>query len=255
MYTSGNSTKNVILVGPEAHKLHLEFIAGADIHEGQPCVMHSDGGKVSPAAADAPENTIVGISIHEGKSAYGDYVVLAARGYVVVEMESAAAVTPGPVSYDGFNATTGRNKVKDLAGPINAVAAVKKVVTITLSGTGGTANVTAAGGLTKLATFDTDLATTAANFVTAHAAAYLAAGIVLTTTSTGATDGKLVFTDTVAGTDFVSPVITNATTNLAGSVATTTANVASVIPGTTHMGWALDKATIAGEIIRVLVKD
>lgn len=113
--TVGNSTKTVILTGPESHKLHLEFEAASGIYLGQPCKMHADGGKVSPCAADDPENVIVGISIHDGKSAYGDYVVLASRGYVVVYMETTAAVTPGPVQYKGYNATTGYGKVANLA--------------------------------------------------------------------------------------------------------------------------------------------
>lgn len=114
-YTVGNQTKTKILTGPESHKLHVEFEADDNIHIGQPCKMHADGGKVSPCAADDPENVIVGISIHEGGSAYGDYVVLATRGYAIVYHEATAAVTPGPVQYKGYNATTGYNKVATLA--------------------------------------------------------------------------------------------------------------------------------------------
>lgn len=90
---------------------------------------------------------------------------------------------------------------------------------ITLTGTGGTANVTGVGGLTKLATFATDLATTAKNFVTSHAAAYLAVGVIVTHS-----DGKLCFKSTMLSTAITAPVITNVTTNLAGSVAHTNAN-------------------------------
>lgn len=104
-----------------------------------------------------------------------------------------------------------------------AVANVKKKDTVTLTGTGGTANISAAGGLTKLATFATDLATTAANFVTAHAAAYLAVGIVVTSSGSG-----LIFEANVAGVPFTTPVITNVTTDLAGTVANTTSNVTLV---------------------------
>jgi len=124
-------------------------------------------------------------------------------------------------------------------------SATAQVDTITLSGTSGTANVAAAGGLTKLATFDTDLATTAENFVTAHAAAYAAVGITLTFTSTGATDGKLVFTAAVAGTDFTNPTITNATVDLGGSVANTQVNVKA-------FEYAAAGATVAvGDYLRI----
>jgi hypothetical protein len=95
-----------------------------------------------------------------------------------------------------------------------------QIDTITLTGTGGTANVTVAGGLTKLATYGDSLADTAADFVTSHAAAYDAVDIVVT--AVGAT---LVFTAKVAGTAFAHPVITNVTSNLAGTVANTQPNV------------------------------
>lgn len=114
-YTFGNVAKSTFLNGPESHKLHLEFEATDDINVGQPCKMHADGGKVSPCAADDAEKLMVGISIHPGKSAYGDYVVLATRGYAVIYAQSTAAVTPGPVQYKGYDAGTGYNKVATLA--------------------------------------------------------------------------------------------------------------------------------------------
>lgn len=124
-------------------------------------------------------------------------------------------------------------------------SATAQVDTITLSGSSGTANVAAAGGLTKLATFADDLATTAENFVTAHAAAYAAVGITLTFTSTGATDGKLVFTAAVAGTDFTNPTITTASGDLAGSVANTQVNVKA-------FEYAAAGATVAvGDYLRI----
>lgn len=98
-------------------------------------------------------------------------------------------------------------------------AAVAQVETVTLTGTSGTANITVAGGLTKLATWNTSLTQTATDFVTAHAAAYKLADIILT--SSGA---DLIFTAAIVGTAIAVPVITNATGDLAGTVAHTTAN-------------------------------
>jgi predicted RecA/RadA family phage recombinase len=95
----------------------------------------------------------------------------------------------------------------------------KQIDTVTLTGTSGTANVTGAGGLTKLATFGDDLTDTAADFVTSHAAAYDAVGIVVT-----AEDATLIFTAKTAGTGFVHPAIANATGDLAGTVENTRAN-------------------------------
>jgi hypothetical protein len=97
--------------------------------------------------------------------------------------------------------------------------AQKQIATITLTGTGGTANVSGAGSLTKLATWGTDLTVTAAAFVTSWATAYDGVGIVIT--SSGA---DIIFTAKVAGVGFVVPAITNVTPNLAGTVATTQAN-------------------------------
>ncbi len=85
---------------------------------------------------------------------------------------------------------------------------------ITLTGTSGTANVAAVGGVTKLATFTTDLTTSAKNFVASHAAAYLAAGVVVT--NSGA---KLVFEPTLLNVAITAPTIANASGTLSGTVA------------------------------------
>jgi hypothetical protein len=97
--------------------------------------------------------------------------------------------------------------------------AMAQVETITLTGTSGTANVGAAGSLTKVATYGDSLTDTAGDFVTSHTAAYTAVGI--TVTSSGPT---LIFTATVPGTPFTAPTITNVTGNLAGTVVHTTPN-------------------------------
>src|SRR5690606_14312601 len=98
------------------------------------------------------------------------------------------------------------------------VVAVAQVDTVTLTGTGGTATITGAGE-SHVATFDTDLATTASDFVNDYAADYDAAGVTLT--SNGA---DLIFTAEVAGTGFASPTVTTLTGDLAGTVVNTTAN-------------------------------
>ncbi len=97
-----------------------------------------------------------------------------------------------------------------------------KVTTVTLTGTSGTANVTIAG-VNYLATFDTNLTTTASNFVTAHAAAILAAhGFTVTSAA-----ADLIFTQTKGNT--ANPTIANVSGNLAGTVAATTAPTKLVI--------------------------
>lgn len=91
----------------------------------------------------------------------------------------------------------------------------KSVRGVTLTGTSGTANINV-DGLDYLATFNTDLTTTAANFVTTHAENLEVAGI--TVTSNGAT---ILFEGLTATVTAIT--ITNATTNLAG-------NIVAVVP-------------------------
>lgn len=83
--------------------------------------------------------------------------------------------------------------------------------TVTLTGTSGTANITI-GGVEYLATFDTDLTTTAAAFVTDHASD------ILTATGAVVTSALAVITITDSAIGFPTVSIANATTNLAGTV-------------------------------------
>jgi len=245
----GNKTLSIFEQGPESHKLFVEFQVDGDIHKGQPVVLHSDGDKVTAASASSTADQIIGISIHNGYSAYGDNVVIAMKAFAVINCKAAETFTPGPVVYNGFDTTDaypgtqkefeGYNLVGNIAG--NNVAQVE---TVTLTGTGGTANVTM-GGLTKVATFDTNLADTHAAFVAAHAAAYALVGITLTGTTT------LIFTAAVAGTSFIAGVVENLTDDLAGTVAHTTPNQVAGASAN-RFGWALDAGTV-GVIVRVAV--
>ena len=100
-------------------------------------------------------------------------------------------------------------------------SAVDQVATVTVTGTSGTCNITF-NGTAYLATFDTDLTTTAANWITANAAALLLRGV--TATSSVA---DIIFTSSVPGQPFLDPTISAAVTgDLSGTVAATTANTA-----------------------------
>lgn len=113
MYSTGSTTKNTFRNGPEVHKLHLEFTpaAGEVIHKGQPVVLEEDG-TISGAVAASEEEDIIGVSIHEGSSAYGDTVVIAMRAYTVIEAVNGkvgvdaettiAEMLAGPVAYLGY---------------------------------------------------------------------------------------------------------------------------------------------------------
>jgi len=102
-------------------------------------------------------------------------------------------------------------------------AAVKQKATVTLTGSSGTANINI-NGVDYLATFDSDLATTATNFVSSHAATVAARFGKLAVTADG---DDVVIEAGIAGQALQAPTIANASGNLAGSVAATTANVAT----------------------------
>jgi hypothetical protein len=90
---------------------------------------------------------------------------------------------------------------------------VAQVDSVTLTGTSGTANIKV-NATNYLATFDTNLSTTANNFVSTHTAALSSAGI--TVTHPGS-DGKLIFTAVVAGVAFdITDDIENVSGNLDG---------------------------------------
>ena len=146
---------------------------------------------------------------------------------IVLTNNSADLIFEASVAGVPFTAPAIANSTSSLAGTVAHttanVTAVKQKETITLTGTFGKAVITAAGGLTKIAEYATNLNTTAANFVTAHAAAYLAQGIVVT----NSTD-TIVFEASVAGTSFTVPAIAYEESDLAGTVAHTTANQVAV---------------------------
>lgn len=89
-------------------------------------------------------------------------------------------------------------------------------IQINLTGTSGTANINI-GGVNYLATFTTNLFTTANNWVTANQATLLALGIKVFALGSGA-DGRIrIGYDTAALLDAIT--ITNVTTNLSGTIA------------------------------------
>ena len=101
-------------------------------------------------------------------------------------------------------------------------AAVKQKETLTFTGTSGTATVTT-GSLVHTITFDTDIQQTVINFESLIVLDYAAAGITVTRNLE-----DIIFEASVAGVPFTAPVIANATGDLTGTVAHTTANVTLV---------------------------
>jgi hypothetical protein len=118
----------------------------------------------------------------------------------------------------------------------------KRVVLVNLTGTKGTATVVC-NGVSRTATFSNSLTVTASNFVSANGAAYLAAGVVLTSSGP-----VLIFTAVTAGVEFIADTtITNATTDLAGTVYATYIKNTATVTGRSYMSVKrVDTITLAG---------
>ena len=102
---------------------------------------------------------------------------------------------------------------------VDADQNVAQVITHTIIGTGGTCNIDVNGTL-FLATFNTSLAQTAIDFVTTHAAALLAIGVVVTSSG-----DDIILTALIPGEPFTSLAGVNVSGDLATTLANTTANV------------------------------
>jgi len=135
-YSSSGVTANTFRYGPEVRKLHLEFQvkSGDSVHRGEPVILNADG-TISPAGAAALEGTVIGVSIHELKSAYEvnndsnalNLVVIAMRGYAVLDAavgDIAAsnatdfpAMPAGPVQWYGYAPALVASNVANMSVP------------------------------------------------------------------------------------------------------------------------------------------
>lgn len=99
--TIGSKTRSAITYGPESHKLFLEFIPVGTIEQGTPVILDAAApGTVKPAAAGELLTNIIGYAITGGnETAYGEFVTIACRGFMVVNCIASVAVTPGPVEF------------------------------------------------------------------------------------------------------------------------------------------------------------
>lgn len=134
-----------------------------------------------------------------------------------------------------FSFTVNNSYVQDittvLLTPIYPLVNLNSTRTVTLTGTSGTANV-AVAGVNYLATFTSNLTTSATNFVTSHGATLLALGYTVTANS-----GVLTFSALTAS--FPTITITNVSGDLAGTLGSvtqtpTTGNVSANIASQTR---------------------
>jgi hypothetical protein len=96
------------------------------------------------------------------------------------------------------------------------VTAVTQTETILVSGSSGQFTVILSPVANKVLSFTTNIQASLAAFVLANAAAYYAADIILTNSTT-----QLIFTAKTAGTGFTAPTLSGITDNLTGSVVST----------------------------------
>lgn len=150
-----------------------------------------------------PEAAAQTVNITDGYSLIADY-----RG-PSTRYES-AGITYDDTGVDVVDYTgLGDNLYRTFGFKVNALAQVDE---ITLTGTSGTANINV-DSTNYLATFNTDLTTTASDFVTTHAAALTTAGITVTSNA-----AVLTFTADVGGTAFTIAAPANATGDLGGTL-------------------------------------
>lgn len=112
--TFGDKTKNIFLNAVEAHKLHVEFVAGGKIGIGQQ-VKLSDTETVVAASANELAANIIGVSIHDAES--GELVTVAVKAYTTVIGVSSGAINPGPVETAAYDTTLGRPAFVAAASP------------------------------------------------------------------------------------------------------------------------------------------
>jgi hypothetical protein len=106
--TLGSVTKSVFVNEIESHKLHLEFVveAGQSVKAGMPVELTATG-TVKPVTSATAATTGIGICLQD--RAAGEKVTVGVRGYAVENGEAKTALTPGPVFWDSYNATTSLN--------------------------------------------------------------------------------------------------------------------------------------------------
>jgi hypothetical protein len=140
--------------------------------------------------------------------------------YAAGVMISQTGETVNFTSMNGLN-FSGPTSVAPVSGDLDGtfgttqefVAGQKRIDTVTLTGTGGSADVTC-DGVRKRCIFSSSLEATAAAFVTAYASTYLEGGVVVTSSG-----DDIIFTSEYAGQDFTGPTtIANVTSLYQGAI-------------------------------------
>lgn len=152
------------------------------------------------------ENVTSDIAIGTADTNYNVY-----DGFWTWIKEAITATTIPAAQYVNLNSTT-----------YLTTAGVARSIPITVTGTSGTCNITV-NGTAYLATFDTDLTTTAANWVTAHGATIAARWHGATVTSAAAV---ITIVSNIPGVSITATISAAVSGNLSGSAAAGTAVVA-----------------------------
>ncbi|MBU1777970.1 MAG: hypothetical protein KJ899_15195, partial [Gammaproteobacteria bacterium] len=167
------------------------------------------------------------------------------------EYSKTNAISGVDVNYDfllGDVADSGiDNVVEQFTGALATYIQLVRVETVTLTGTSGTCNITC-DGITALATFNSDLPTTAGLWVVANNAAFAANDITLSL------DGEtIIFTQDVAGHDFVGATsVANVSGDLDGTVNTHGDYQADLTETTHSTVWNTRGGSEATELIDII---
>ena len=132
--TLGDVTQNVFEEGPEAHKLHMEFVVatGNSVRRGIHVKMNATG-EVVEAAADDDAGEVIGVA--KFGAAAEERVTIVMRGFAALWALCGAATTvPGPVKLSTITASATGDEAIDptLRKYINTVSPAVAVIDYTL---------------------------------------------------------------------------------------------------------------------------
>jgi hypothetical protein len=111
-FSLGKKTNNTGFLKVESHKLmnSFEVAASNSVKKGQPVKFNATG-EVLPAAAEQALTLIIGYALFDAEA--GEQATIVMRASSIVFMQASVALNPTElITYNGFDATTGYNRVK-----------------------------------------------------------------------------------------------------------------------------------------------
>ena len=130
----GDVTQNIFEEGPEAHKLHMEFVVatGSSVRRGIHVKMNATG-EVVEASADDDAGEVIGVA--KFGAAADERVTIVMRGFAAVwALCGAASTVPGPAKLGAIIASATSDEATDpsLRKYINTVSPAVAVIDFSL---------------------------------------------------------------------------------------------------------------------------